>query len=204
DDAGRRMRRPRRVSDGRGGAVESPWDEALAVRASGRRRDAGGAPRRLRPGAERGALRRRARRRAGARVGARWRRAGGPPTGPALVWELGDGGPAASLSADVHLDPAVRWIVRCDRIDFPPGGVAYRHTHPGPGIRRLLYGSLRIETGTLDETYGPGGAWFEGAHYPGLPTAPHAAGTPVVRPVPPPGGRAGKAPLSHAPPRTHH
>ena len=32
--------------------------------------------------------------------------------------------------------------MRCDRIDFPPRGVAYRHTHPGPGIRRLLFGAL--------------------------------------------------------------
>ena len=33
------------------------------------------------------------------------------------------------------------WLVRCDRVDFPPGGVAYLHTHPGPGIRCLLYGA---------------------------------------------------------------
>ena len=36
--------------------------------------------------------------------------------------------------------------MRCDRVDFPLGGVAYRHTHPGPGIRYLLHGGLEIET----------------------------------------------------------
>jgi hypothetical protein len=37
--------------------------------------------------------------------------------------------------------------MRCDRIDFPPGGIAYRHTHPGPGIRRLLFGSVNTGFG---------------------------------------------------------
>jgi hypothetical protein len=101
--------------------------------------------------------------------------------GPALVFELGDGGPAAALSAQVDLDGAARWIVRCDRIDFPPGGVAYRHTHPGPGIRRLLYGSLRIEASDHEETYGPGGSWFEGAGYPVLATASDVGETAFVR-----------------------
>ena len=36
--------------------------------------------------------------------------------------------------------------MRCDRIDFPPGGIAYTHTHPGPGIRYLLHGELDIHT----------------------------------------------------------
>ena len=36
--------------------------------------------------------------------------------------------------------------MRHDRIDFPPGGIAYRHTHPGPGIRYLLFGELTIES----------------------------------------------------------
>ncbi len=36
------------------------------------------------------------------------------------------------------------WLLRCDRVDFPPGGVAHLHVHPGPGIRRLLHGELTI------------------------------------------------------------
>jgi quercetin dioxygenase-like cupin family protein len=82
--------------------------------------------------------------------------------GRALVWELEDeAGDGALLSAEVALDPAVDWIVRCDRVDFPPGGVAYLHTHPGPGIRCLLSGAIRIETGGRSSAYGPFDAWFE-------------------------------------------
>ena len=53
--------------------------------------------------------------------------------GRALVWELTE-------------RPAGEWLLRCDRVDFPPGGVAYLHTHPGPGLRVLLNGRIRIDT----------------------------------------------------------
>ena len=68
-------------------------------------------------------------------------------SGPALRWELevGGDGAGASLSEEIEL-PAGPLIMRADRIDFPPGGIAYRHTHPGPGIRRLVMGTIRIET----------------------------------------------------------
>jgi quercetin dioxygenase-like cupin family protein len=80
----------------------------------------------------------------------------------ALVWELSEyGAEGAVLSGEVELDPAVGWLMRCDRVDFPPGGVAYRHTHPGPGIRYLLFGSIRIESGGRVDEYGPSEAWFE-------------------------------------------
>jgi len=92
--------------------------------------------------------------------------------GPALLWELAeDARSDATLAAEVELDPATEWLVRCDRIDFPPGGIAYRHTHPGAGIRRLLFGSIRIEGPDHTADYGPGGAWFEGFHYPVLARA---------------------------------
>jgi len=69
--------------------------------------------------------------------------------GHALVWELnGDPGPG-------------QWVLRCDRVDFPPGGVAYRHTHPGPGIRVLLNGRIRIETKGEVHEYGPFEWWYE-------------------------------------------
>jgi hypothetical protein len=56
--------------------------------------------------------------------------------GQVLHWELLEDAPAdALLVAEVALDPNVEWVMRLDRVDFPPGGVAYRHTHPGPGIR---------------------------------------------------------------------
>ena len=87
--------------------------------------------------------------------------------GPALCWRLTTGAgheaePAgASLAAGVSLDGAQQWLMRCDRVDFPPGAVAYRHTHPGPGIRRLLFGGLRITTGGATTTYRAGDPWFE-------------------------------------------
>ena len=66
--------------------------------------------------------------------------------GHALVWELSVyGGAGAKLAADVTVDRGGQWVMRCDRVDFPPGAIAYRHVHPGPGIRRLLHGELRIE-----------------------------------------------------------
>ena len=82
--------------------------------------------------------------------------------GRALSWELGEDDPeGAKLSAEVDLDPAIEWLVRCDRVDFPPGGVAYLHTHPGPGIRCLLAGEIRIDSLGESHTYGAFEAWFE-------------------------------------------
>jgi hypothetical protein len=101
--------------------------------------------------------------------------------GPALVWELQGGGAGAALSAELEVDPDREWIVRCDRIDFPPGGVAYRHTHPGGGIRRVLFGSIHIEASGHARTFGPGEAWFEGAEYPVLATSSGSEPTAFVR-----------------------
>jgi quercetin dioxygenase-like cupin family protein len=101
--------------------------------------------------------------------------------GPALVWELDGGAAEAALAAEVDVDPRHEWIVRCDRIDFPPGGIAYRHTHPGGGIRRVLFGSIRIETAGHDRTYEPGEAWFEGAGEAVLATSSFAEPSAFVR-----------------------
>jgi quercetin dioxygenase-like cupin family protein len=98
----------------------------------------------------------------------------------ALVWELAEyGGDDALLSAEVGLDSATEWVMRCDRVDFPPGTVAYRHTHPGPGIRYLLFGSLQIDS--HGRTYWPGEAWFEGAGDPVFATASETEETAFVR-----------------------
>jgi hypothetical protein len=52
-------------------------------------------------------------------------------------------------------------LVRADRIESPPGAATPRHTHRGPGIRRLLYGRLLAEMGDDMERIEPGQPWFE-------------------------------------------
>jgi quercetin dioxygenase-like cupin family protein len=90
--------------------------------------------------------------------------------GRALRWELGDEVPAgALLSSEVALDDG-DWLMRCDRVDFEPGGIAYRHTHPGPGIRYLLFGQITIDSLGEEHTLGPGEAWFERGPDPVLAT----------------------------------
>jgi quercetin dioxygenase-like cupin family protein len=91
--------------------------------------------------------------------------------GRALVWELSEGEPQdALLSAAVDLDPGAEWLMRCDRVDFHPGGIAYRHTHPGPGIRYLLCGRITIDSEGARHAYGPGEPWFERGPDPVLAT----------------------------------
>jgi hypothetical protein len=68
---------------------------------------------------------------------------------------------AALLSAALPWAPDQDTLIRCDRVDFPPGGVAYLHTHQGPGVRVLLHGSVRIDTAGESHRYGPLQAWFE-------------------------------------------
>jgi quercetin dioxygenase-like cupin family protein len=94
--------------------------------------------------------------------------------GHALAWELtaGESAPAAALLAhEVVLDGDTRWIARCDRIDFPPGGIAYTHTHPGPGIRYLLAGTLTIRSEGETAEYAAGEPWYEGGPEPVHATA---------------------------------
>ena len=69
-------------------------------------------------------------------------------TGRALVWELTE-------------RPEGDRLLRFDRVDFPPGGVAYLHTHPGPGLRVLLKGRIRIDTQGMSHEYGPFESWYE-------------------------------------------
>jgi hypothetical protein len=95
--------------------------------------------------------------------------------GHALVWELGDEG------EPLDLDREASWLMRCDRVDFPPGGVAYRHTHPGPGIRCLLRGSISIESGGRTESYGPFESWFESGPEPVFAAASDIDKTAFVR-----------------------
>jgi quercetin dioxygenase-like cupin family protein len=107
---------------------------------------------------------------------------GGTANGHALTWTVAeDEDPGAKLDAAVELDPSTGWVMRCDRVDFPPGGVAHTHTHPGPGIRCLLNGEIRIETEGRTETYGPFEAWFEAGPEPVFAAASESEDTGFVR-----------------------
>ena len=124
--------------------------------------------------------------------------------GTRLVWELLDGLPGdAAIAEEVELDGA--WIARLDRVDFPPGGVAHRHVHPGPGIRHLLHGELTIDRGDdVPRTYRAGEAWFEGADDPVLATAAMSEETAFVRVLllPADGSASGASATSIRPTRT--
>jgi hypothetical protein len=100
----------------------------------------------------------------------------------ALAFELMSA-PSADALLSARLEPASseQRLMRCDRVDFPPGGVAYPHTHQGPGIRVLLTGAIRIETGGSTERYGPHQAWFERGPEPVFAAASESEPTAFVR-----------------------
>src|SRR5665647_3264244 len=65
------------------------------------------------------------------------------------------------LSAYLETMPKGDLLMRGDSVAFPPGGVAYKHSHQGPGIRCLIEGGLRVDTHGRSTSYGAGGAWYE-------------------------------------------
>ena len=120
--------------------------------------------------------------------------------GARLVWELLDEEPADALAAG-EVELGGDWVVRLDRVDFPPGGIAYRHVHPGPGIRYLLHGELTIDRSDGDpRTHRGGEAWFEGADDPVLATASTTEDTAFVRVLLLPGEWAGKRTIRYVDP----
>lgn len=97
---------------------------------------------------------------------------------------LARGGSVAStreLFHEVTLDPQGKYLMRCDRVDFPLGGVAYTHTHRGPGIRCLLRGEFTVEVEGKKTLIRPGEAWFERGPDPVYAAASHAERTSFVR-----------------------
>ena len=54
------------------------------------------------------------------------------------------------------------WLFRLDSITDPPGRIADRHQHPGPGIRCLLVGSFNVEQAAESmRDRVPGDPWWE-------------------------------------------
>ncbi|MFC3339940.1 hypothetical protein [Paracandidimonas soli] len=109
----------------------------------------------------------------GAALSSEWSIAGASQPARVLRWDLVRAGapqhllvPAASesrllLSAPLTLKPNEEYLLRCDRVDFPPSGEALTHTHQGGGIRCLLTGSIRVDTQGHSTIHAPMGAWFE-------------------------------------------
>jgi len=64
--------------------------------------------------------------------------------------------------------------MRCDRVDFPPGGIAYTHTHQGPGIRCLLGGRDPHPGVRCRASRAAGEAWFEAGRIPSSRSRPSA------------------------------
>ena len=78
-------------------------------------------------------------------------------------WELssrGQGG-LSKLRAAIPIDDDGEYLMRCDRVDFPLGGIAYTHTHQGPGIRCLYMGEFDVTVDGKTKHLHPGEAWFE-------------------------------------------
>lgn len=83
------------------------------------------------------------------------------------------------LEHAIALDPARPYLLRCDRVDFAPGGEALPHGHRGGGIRCLIAGELEVRVGdAAGRVMRPGDAWFESGVEPvhalastGAPTA---------------------------------
>lgn len=108
-----------------------------------------------------------------------------------LRWELSadarSTGELAGAASMLALDQAVEladpggYLMRCDRVNFPAGGIAYTHVHRGPGIRCLLAGSIRIQVNGKSHDIAPGGAWFEAGPDPVLALASKTGPTAFAR-----------------------
>ncbi|MGH8699487.1 MAG: cupin domain-containing protein, partial [Burkholderiales bacterium] len=130
-----------------------------------------------------------------------------------LRWELvpvdapaGEAAGADSRLAAAHsveLPLPGGYLMRCDRVDFPPGGIAYLHTHRGPGIRCLLAGEIRVEVNGAAHTLKPGEAWFEAGPDPVLAYAAEREPTSFARVMILPRELKGKSSIRYVRPEDH-
>jgi quercetin dioxygenase-like cupin family protein len=102
--------------------------------------------------------------------------------GPAPLKALAGGTTRGLLEHAIELDPRAEHLMRADRVDFAPGGVARPHRHRGGGIRCLLAGALEVTVGDAPpRQVAPGGAWFESGREPVLAVAAKDEPTSFVR-----------------------
>ena len=113
-----------------------------------------------------------------------------------LVAEPSDG---ALMARALALAPGDH-LLRLDRVDFPPGGVAYLHTHPGPGLRVLLHGRLRVDTQGTSHEYGPLEWWYESGPDPVFAAASETDDTAFVRVLVLPAEWEGKRTIAYVDP----
>jgi|SRR5689334_7676761 len=111
----------------------------------------------------------------------------------ALRWELARAGSPDTtatgegvtsrklLTAPMQLDTKSEYLLRCDRVDFPPDGEALTHTHKGGGIRCLLMGGIDIHTKNTVHRYAPLEPWYEAGPDPVYAKAAPAAATGFAR-----------------------
>ena len=101
-----------------------------------------------------------------------------------LRYELdpGESGPGGAgvrserkLEARLSLDDPDGYLLRCDKVELPPGGIAYTHTHRGGGIRCLLKGGFNIRVHGETTEIGEYDAWFEAGPDPVYAWAPDDA-----------------------------
>ena len=86
------------------------------------------------------------------------------------------------LEHPIDLAVGSGWLMRCDRVDFDPGGVAPPHRHQGGGIRCLLQGRLEVTVGAgAPRVLAPGEAWFESGREPVLAVAARDEETSFIR-----------------------
>ncbi len=76
------------------------------------------------------------------------------------------------LEAGLNLEDPDGYLLRCDTVALPPGGIAYTHTHQGGGIRCLLEGGFNVEVAGRTTAIGPLEAWFEAGPEPVYAYAP--------------------------------
>jgi quercetin dioxygenase-like cupin family protein len=95
---------------------------------------------------------------------------------------VGGGDAKVLLEHAIDLDPRAEYLMRADRVDFAPGGVALPHRHRGGGIRCLIAGSLDVTVGDAPaRRIAPGGAWFESGREPVLAVASKDEETSFIR-----------------------
>jgi quercetin dioxygenase-like cupin family protein len=86
------------------------------------------------------------------------------------------------LEHPIDLTGGAGWLMRCDRVDFDPGGIAPPHRHRGGGIRCLLRGRLEVTVAEgAPRTVEPGEAWFESGREPVLAVAAPEGETSFIR-----------------------